>query len=138
MIFNSLKACNNKCSKEATTWLNGHEYELEKDLVRPILDLSFETVKDASSVKDIETTRTALNHLFDKMSNLTKKVPPGIPEALRSRITGVFMNRNRKFKVVGGPNATDVVIDKEDLSQSINMPDQPFDPIRIIEIKNYA
>lgn len=110
---------------------------MEKDLVRPILDLAFDTIKDASSVKDVDTTRNALNHLFDKMSALTKKVPPGIPEALRSRITGVFMNRNRRFKIVGGPNATDISIDKDDGSQKINLRAQPFDPIRIVEMKNY-
>ena len=121
--------------------MKGHEYGLEKDLVRPILDLTFETVQGASNVKDVQSTRDALNRMLDHMSNLTQKVPTGnngreIPPTLRDRNSGVFMNRDRYFRVVGGPNATDVLTDPLDGSQVISDNPQPFHPIQIVEGKN--
>lgn len=93
----------------------------------------FDTVKDASAIKDIDTTRGALNHLFDKMGNLTKKLPH-IDRDLRDRKTGIYMNRDRRFKVIGGPNSSEVTWGN-DGTQIINF-SVDFDPIQLVELKD--
>ena len=113
--------------------MNGFEYDMGNDLLRPLLDITSDTIKNVSSVKDVEATKDTLNGVFDKMERLSKRAPEGIPENLRHRITGVYMNRDRQYNVVGGPDGTDIVI--KDGVQSIPPTAKPFQPIRIVEAK---
>lgn len=108
--------------------------------MRPILDLTFETIQGASKVKDVQSTKDALNRMLVHMSNLTQKLPSDskgqeIPEPLRDRISGVLMNRDRYFRVVGGPNATEIKTDNGG-SQVIPEDVEQFDSIQIVEEKN--